>query len=95
LVPDELSRWMNRLQAKARKTTVNQITQEHAQAAGKFVPVQITPSTQKQALLNRRPRASTSPLTIDFSNGLRLCLTNDFDAKALARVLDIMERRSC
>jgi transposase len=60
-----------------------------------FLPVQVTtePSAAKPSPASRRRRKPTGVIEIDLGSGRRLIVGADVDAAALARVLDVLERR--
>lgn len=82
LAPSLLFTW--RRQARARTAT----------PAPVFLPVQVTPeppATVPQPV--RRRRKAAGSIEIDIGSGRRLRVGADVDAAALARVLDVLERR--
>ena len=60
-----------------------------------FLPVQVTPepAMAKPPPTPRRRRKKTGSIEIDLGSGRRLTVGADVDAAALARVLDVLERR--
>jgi transposase len=60
-----------------------------------FLPVQVTTelATAKPPPVTRRRRKTTGSIEIDLGSGRRLIVGADVDAAALARVLDVLERR--
>ena len=60
-----------------------------------FLPVQVTtePAAAKPSPAPRRRRKPTGSIEIDLGSGRRLTVGADVDAAALARVLDVLERR--
>ncbi|ETR79363.1 hypothetical protein X566_00165 [Afipia sp. P52-10] len=60
-----------------------------------FLPVQVTaePAAAKPSPARRRRRKATGSIEIDLGSGRRLTVGADVDAAALARVLDVLERR--
>ena len=60
-----------------------------------FLPVQVTtePSSAKPSPAPRRRRKPLGSIEIDLGSGRRLIVGSDVDAAALARVLDVLERR--
>jgi transposase len=61
-----------------------------------FLPVQVTadPSPASQSARSaKRRRKAAGTIAIDLGSGRRLTVDADVDAAALARVLDVLERR--
>lgn len=60
-----------------------------------FLPVQVTtePAEAKPPPVARRRRKVAGSIEIDLGSGRRLTVGADVDAAALARVLDVLERR--
>ena len=60
-----------------------------------FLPVQVTtePASAKPPPATKRRRKMTGSIEIDLGSGRRLTVGADVDAVALARVLDVLERR--
>ncbi|MDX1122635.1 hypothetical protein GOL29_32820 [Sinorhizobium medicae] len=51
------------------------------------------PPTPAEPTPVSRPRKKASIVTIDLGNGRRLRVESDVDIEALARILDVLERR--
>ncbi len=60
-----------------------------------FLPVQVTaePAAAKPLPVGKRRRKTAGSIEIDLGSGRRLIVGSDVDAAALARVLDVLERR--
>ena len=82
LVPSLLFTW--RRQARVRTVT----------PAPVFLPVQVAPvPPAAEPPPARRRRKAAGSIEIDIGSGRRLTVGADVDAAALARVLDVLERR--
>ena len=60
-----------------------------------FLPVQIAaePALATSSPVTKRARKRAGTIEIDLGSGRRLTVGADVDAKALARVIDVLERR--
>lgn len=60
-----------------------------------FLPVQLTtePAASKPSAVGKRRRKAAGSIEIDLGSGRRLTVGADVDAAALARVLDVLDRR--
>lgn len=62
-------------------------------ASPAFLPVQVSLEPPAAAPAARRRRKAAGAIEIDIGSGRRLTVGADVDAAALARVLDVLERR--
>lgn len=81
LQPSLLFTW--RRQARVRTTGANPV----------FLPVQVAAEAAAAAAPAARRRKAAGAIEIDIGSGRRLTVGADVDAAALARVLDVLERR--
>ncbi len=86
IVPSLLFTWRRRARVRAPKAELV------------FLPVEVTETpaitpAPVTAPVKRRRRKATSMIEIDLGSGRSLKVGSDVDAAALARVLDVLERR--
>ena len=92
--PEDLAKWLRRLEPKLAGEKGEVCNQKEIRKSSSFVPVKIAPAPKRFPVRTESLRQAAS-LVLDFQNGIRLSLSNDFEESALTRILDVMERRSC